>query len=124
VSPLVGVDRRAGKPADPAMLANIPRLMTAYYTRRPDPAVREQRVAFGTSGHCGSAFDSAFNEAHILAVTQAICLYRRQHDIDGPFFLGIDTHALSESALASALEVLAANGVRVMIDEGGAQSEQ
>ena len=113
----MSVDVRAGKPADPAMLANIPRLMTAYYTRRPDPAVREQRVAFGTSGHRGSALDSAFNEAHILAVTQAICLYRRQHDIDGPLFLGIDTHALSESALASALEVLAANGVHVMIDD-------
>src|SRR6266436_4325416 len=115
----MSVDVRAGKPADPSMLANIPRLMTAYYTRRPDPAVREQRVAFGTSGHRGSAFDSAFNEAHILAVTQAICLYRQQHGIDGPLFLGIDTHALSESAFASALEVLAANDVEVMIDEIG-----
>jgi phosphoglucomutase len=117
VAPFASVALRAGKPADPAMLTNIPRLMTAYYTRRPDPAVREQRVAFGTSGHRGSAFDSAFNEAHILAITQAICLYRRQHDIDGPLFLGIDTHALSESALASALEVLVANGVHVMIDD-------
>ena len=85
------------------MLVNIPRLMTAYYTGRPDPSVREQRVAFGTSGHRGSALDSGFNEAHILAITQAICLYRQQQRIDGPLFLGIDTHALSESACASAL---------------------
>jgi phosphoglucomutase len=112
----MSADSRAGKPADPSMLANIPRLMTAYYTRRPDPSVREQRVAFGTSGHRGSAFDSAFNEAHILAITQAICLYRQQQRIDGPLFLGIDTHALSESAFASALEVLAANRIDVMID--------
>ena len=101
------------------MLANIPRLVTAYYTKRPDPSLREQRVAFGTSGHRGSAFDGAFNEAHILAITQAICRYRARHGIDGPLFLGIDTHALSESALASALEVLAANGVDVMIDDRG-----
>ncbi|MEO8639625.1 MAG: phosphoglucomutase (alpha-D-glucose-1,6-bisphosphate-dependent), partial [Chloroflexota bacterium] len=111
------VDPRAGQPADPSMLANIPKLMTAYYTRRPDPSVDEQRVAFGTSGHRGSAFDGAFNEAHILAITQAICLYRQQQKIDGPLFLGIDTHALSESAFASALEVLAANGVAVMVDD-------
>src|SRR3984893_12519488 len=111
------MDPRAGKPVESSMLANIPRLMTAYYTRRPDPAVREQRVAFGTSGHRGSAFDSAFNVAHILAITQAICLYRQQQGIDGPLFLGIDTHALSESAFASALEVLTANGVHVMIDD-------
>ncbi len=116
----MSVDPRAGKPAEPSMLANIPRLMTAYYTRRPDPSVREQRVAFGTSGHRGSAFDSAFNEAHILAITQAICLYRQQQRIDGPLFLGIDTHALSESAVASALEVLAANRVDTMIDDRGA----
>jgi len=113
----MNVDPRAGKVADPSMLANIRRLMTAYYTRQPDPSVREQRVAFGTSGHRGSAFDSAFNEAHILAITQAICLYRRRQRIDGPLFLGIDTHALSESAFASALEVLAANRVDVMIDD-------
>jgi phosphoglucomutase len=113
----MSVDPRVGKPPDPSMLANIPRLMTAYYARRPDPSVREQRVAFGTSGHRGSAFASAFNEHHILAITQAICLYRRQHGIDGPLFLGIDTHALSESAFASALEVLAANRVDVMIDD-------
>jgi phosphoglucomutase len=111
------VDPRAGKPPEPSRLANIPRLMTAYYTRRPDPALREQRVAFGTSGHRGSALDGAFNEAHILAITHAICQYRRERRIDGPLFLGIDTHALSESAFASALEVLAANRVDVMIDE-------
>jgi phosphoglucomutase len=113
----MNVDPRAGKVADPSMLANIPQLMTAYYTRRPDPSVPEQRVAFGTSGHRGSAFDSAFNEAHILAITQAICLYRQRQRIEGPLFLGIDTHALSESAFASALEVLAANRVDVMIDD-------
>src|SRR5262245_18766621 len=107
----------AGKPAEPSMLVNVPRLMTAYYTQRPDPSVPEQRVAFGTSGHRGSAFDNAFNEAHILAMSQAICQYRRHQQIDGPLFLGMDTHALSESAFASALEVLAAHGVEVIIDE-------
>src|SRR5262245_38395764 len=106
----------AGKLAEPAMLVNVPRLMTAYYTQRPDPSIPEQRVTFGTSGHRGSAFDNAFNEAHILAMSQAICLYRQHQQIDGPLFLGIDTHALSESAFASALEVLAANGVEVLID--------
>ncbi len=111
VSPL------AGKPAPQSILVNVPRLMTAYYSRKPDPKVASQRVVFGTSGHRGSAFDSAFNEDHILAITQAICFYRKQHGIDGPLFLGIDTHALSESAFASALEVLAANGVNVMIDD-------
>jgi phosphoglucomutase len=80
------------------MLANIPRLVTAYYAEQPDPSIAAQRVAFGTSGHCGSAFDVAFNENHILAITQAICTYRKQHGIDGPLFLGIDTHALSEPA--------------------------
>jgi phosphoglucomutase len=106
----------AGKPVEPSMLVNIPRLVTAYYAERPDPTVPEQRVAFGTSGHRGSAFGCAFNEAHILAITQAICSYRQQHHIDGPLFLGIDTHALSEPAFATALEVLAGNGVEVMID--------
>ncbi|CAN5839377.1 phosphoglucomutase (alpha-D-glucose-1,6-bisphosphate-dependent) [soil metagenome] len=110
-------DPGAGKPADPAMLVDVPRLMTAYYTRRPDASVPEQGVAFGTSGHRGAAFDCAFNEDHILAITQAICDYRRRAKIDGPLFLGIDTHALSASALATALEVLAANGVVVMIDD-------
>lgn len=107
----------AGQPVDPAMLVNVPRLMTAYFTLRPDPSAPEQRVAFGTSGHRGSAFNAAFNEAHIVAITQAICQYRRQQGIDGPLFLGIDTHALSEAAFATALEVLAANGVDTMIDD-------
>ena len=111
-------DPRAGMLAEPSMLANIPRLMAAYYTRQPDPAVPGERVAFGTSGHRGSALRGAFNEAHVLAITQAICLYREREQIDGPLFLGIDTHALSESAFASALEVLAANRVDVMIDDG------
>jgi phosphoglucomutase len=111
------VHPRAGKPAEPSMLVNVPRLMTAYYTTRPDPTDRAQRVAFGTSGHRGSALEGSFNEAHILAVTQAICTYRQQERIDGPLFLGIDTHALSEPAFASALEVLAANGVETMIDD-------
>src|SRR5512135_3909890 len=101
----------AGKPAEPSMLVNVPKLITAYYTETPDPSVPEQRVAFGTSGHRGSSFDAAFNEWHILAITQAICEYRKQHGADGPLFLGMDTHALSVPALASALEVLAANGV-------------
>ena len=109
VSPL------AGKPATPAMLVNVPALVTAYYTETPDPSVPEQRVAFGTSGHRGSALDKAFNEEHLLAIAQAICLYRAQHRIDGPLFLGMDTHALSVPARASALEVMAANGVAVMI---------
>ena len=107
----------AGKPAPQSILVNVPRLMTAYYSRTPDPAIPAERVSFGTSGHRGSAFDSAFNEDHILAITQAICMYRKRQGIDGPLFLGIDTHALSESAFASALEVLAANGVNVMIDD-------
>jgi phosphoglucomutase len=108
----------AGKPAEPAMLVNVPRLVTAYYTETPDASVPGQRVAFGTSGHRGSAFEKAFNEWHILAISQAICLYRKQQKIDGPLFLGMDTHALSVPALTSALEVLAANGVEVMIAEG------
>jgi len=109
----------AGKPAEPWMLTNIPRLVTAYYVNCPDPAVPAQRVDFGTSGHRGSSLDHAFNEAHILAITQAICLYRKQQSIDGPLFMGIDTHALSEPAFASALEVLAANGVEIMVDAAG-----
>lgn len=110
VSPL------AGKPAPESILANIPRLVTAYYALAPDPAESTQKVAFGTSGHRGTSFESSFNENHILAITQAICLHRRQQGIDGPLFIGIDTHALSEPAFASALEVLAANEVDVMID--------
>jgi phosphoglucomutase len=108
----------AGKPADQSQLINVPRLVTAYYTEQPDPSVPAQRVVFGTSGHRGSSLDNSFNEAHILAITQAICLYRKQQSIDGPLYMGIDTHALSEPAFASALEVLAANGVDVMIDAG------
>jgi phosphoglucomutase len=107
----------AGKAATPAMLVNVPALVTAYYTGTPDPSVPDQRIAFGTSGHRGSALDNSFNEGHILAITQAICLYRAQQQIDGPLFLGMDTHALSVPALASALEVLAANGVDVMMAE-------
>ena len=106
----------AGKSADPSMLANIPRLVTAYFAGKPDPAVASQRVAFGTSGHRGSAFNNAFNENHILSISQALCDHRRAAGIDGPLFLGIDTHALAEPALASALEVFSANGVEVMID--------
>lgn len=108
----------AGKPAEPQQLVDITRLITAYYAETPDPGVAAQRVAFGTSGHRGSSFDSAFNETHILAITQAICLYRRQQRIEGPLFLAADTHALSWPAQISALEVLAANGVEVMIAEG------
>src|SRR5512141_1675205 len=115
----MSVSPKAGLPVDNAMLVNVPRLMTAYYSLRPDPSIPEQRVAFGTSGHRGSAFDTAFNEAHILAITQAICDYRHQNGIDGPLFVGIDTHALSEAALASTIEVLAANGVTTMLDSNG-----
>lgn len=106
----------AGKPAPASLLINVPRLITAYYALAPDPALPDQRVSFGTSGHRGSAFTASFNEAHILAMTQAICLYRRHAGIDGPLFLGMDTHALSEPAFASVLEVLAANGIETMID--------
>ena len=108
----------AGKPAEPAMLVNVPRLITAYYVETPDPSTPEQRVAFGTSGHRGSALETSFNKWHILAISQAVCLYRAKQKIDGPLFLGMDTHALSEPAAATALEVLAANGVEVMIAEG------
>jgi phosphoglucomutase len=106
----------AGKPAPRSLLVNVPRLVTAYYALAPDPAIASQRVAFGTSGHRGSAFLASFNEAHILAITQAVCLYRRHAGVEGPLFMGMDTHALSEPAFASALEVLAANGVETMID--------
>jgi phosphoglucomutase len=99
------------------MLVNVPRLITAYYAEKPDPGVPAQRVSFGTSGHRGSSFEVSFNEGHILAITQAICEYRAANGIDGPVFLAKDTHALSEPAFASALEVLAANGVAVMVDE-------
>jgi phosphoglucomutase len=100
------------------MLVDVPGLITAYYTEVPDPSVPGQRVTFGTSGHRGSAFERTFNEWHILAISQAICEHRKQQKIDGPLFLGMDTHALSAPALASALEVLSANGVEVIISEG------
>ena len=109
------INPRAGQLAIASDLVDIPKLITAYYEDRPDPHVPEQRVAFGTSGHRGSSFNRSFNEWHILAITQAICLYRRQQKVDGPLFLGIDTHALSRPALASAMEVLAANSVDVML---------
>jgi len=105
----------AGKPPTLAMLINIPRLVTAYYINRPAVSVQEQRVAFGTSGHRGSSVENTFNEWHVLAISQAICEYRAQQGIGGSLILGIDTHALSMPACASALEVLAANGVDVMI---------
>ena len=116
----MNVNPRAGKPANPLMLVDVPKLITAYYTEAPDPSAPGQRVAFGTSGHRGSAFDKSFNEGHILAISQTICIYRKRHKIDGPLFLGMDTHALSVPALASALEVLAANGMDVMLSEGEA----
>ena len=105
----------AGKPALPAMLVDVPRLVAAYYTDVPDPSIPAQRVVFGTSGHRGSAFHQSFNEWHVLAISQAICRYRQRRRIDGPLFLGVDTHALSVPAVSSALEVLAANDVEVMI---------
>ena len=105
----------AGKPAPAASLVDVARLVTAYYTGAPDPTVAAQRVAFGTSGHRGSAFQLSFNERHVLAITQAICRYRKTQGIDGPLYLGVDTHALSAPACASALEVLAANGVETML---------
>ncbi|PUA16469.1 phosphoglucomutase (alpha-D-glucose-1,6-bisphosphate-dependent) [Glaciimonas sp. PCH181] len=113
----MNINPLAGKPAPTDVLVNIPKLITAYYSNRPDPALVAQHVAFGTSGHRGSSFQNTFNEWHVLAITQAICQYRKQQNITGPLFLGIDTHALSEPAAASALEVLAANGVDVMLAE-------
>ena len=111
VSPL------AGKPAAHSSLIDVPRLVAAYYTERPDPSVRDQRVSFGTSGHRGSSLTCSFNEDHVLAITQAICQYRAQQRVNGPLFLGFDTHALSEPAFRTALEVLAANGIDVQIAE-------
>ena len=112
VSPL------AGKPADPSNLIDVHKLVAAYYTGRPDPTVPAQRVVFGTSGHRGCSLENSFNEAHILAITQAICFYRKEQGIDGPLYIGFDTHALSEPAFKSALEVLAGNSVDVMVDAG------
>jgi phosphoglucomutase len=113
----VKISPLAGKPAPPSALVNVPKLVTAYYAERPDPSIAAQRVAFGTSGHRGSAVENTFNEWHVLSISQSICDYRKRRGIDGPLFLGIDTHALSVPACASALEVLAANGVEVMLAE-------
>ncbi len=111
-------DSRAGTPAQPSDLVDVPHLITAYYTQRPDPENVDQQVAFGTSGHRGSALKTSFNEDHILATTQAIVDYRTQQGFDGPLFIGRDTHGLSEPAWASALEVLIANDVTVLVDSG------
>jgi phosphoglucomutase len=108
----------AGKLAEPSILIDVSKLVAAYYTGRPDPSVPAQRVVFGTSGHRGCSLDNSFNEAHILAITQAICFYRKQQGVDGPLYIGFDTHALSEPAFKSALEVLAGNGIEVMVDAG------
>jgi phosphoglucomutase len=108
----------AGKPAPQDLLVDVPRLLSAYYTGVPDPSVPAQRVAFGTSGHRGTSFALSFNEWHVLSITQAICTYRKRQGIDGPLFLGIDTHALSEPARASAIEVLAGNGVETLLATG------
>lgn len=109
------ISNLAGKPAPLSMLIDVPNLIGAYYSRVPDPSLPEQRVSFGTSGHRGSAFDTSFNEWHILAIAQAICIYRKQQKITGPLFIGMDTHALSVPAFNSAIEVLSANGVTLMI---------
>ena len=108
----------AGKQAPRSILENIPRLIAAYYTYKPDVSQETHRVAFGTSGHRGSSLKNSFNEAHILAVSQAICEYRKANRIKGPLFLGMDTHALSEPSLASAIEVFAANRVNVFVQKG------
>ena len=109
----------AGKLAPRSLLVDVPQLITAYYARTPDMGAMTERVAFGTSGHRGSSLTRSFNEAHILAVSQAVCDHRRARGIDGPLFLGIDTHALSTPALESALSVLAANGVTTLVDAQG-----
>ena len=111
----MSISSLAGKLADPSKLADIPKLMTAYYVELPDPNVKEQRVSFGTSGHRGSSSQRTFNQWHILAISQAICAHRKAQGIDGPLFIGCDTHALSQPAFASAMEVLAANAVEVMV---------
>jgi len=115
----VQVNPKAGKLADASDLVNIPKLITAYFAEHPDPSIREQRVIFGTSGHRGSALKWSFNEDHILAISQAICEYRKQQKIEGPLFIGKDTHALAECGFVTAMEVLAANGVHVMVDAAG-----
>ncbi len=112
VSPL------AGKPAPDSVLVDVSKLLAAYYDERPDPNIAAERVSFGTSGHRGSSLSRSFNQTHILAITQAICRYRASQGIDGPLFIGFDTHALSRPAFTSAMEVLAANGVETMIPCG------
>ncbi len=112
----MNVSPKAGKPADASILIDVSKLLAAYYARRPDSSAPTQRVVFGTSGHRGCSFDNSFNEAHILAITQAICLYRKQQGIGGPIYIGFDTHALSEPAFKSALEVLTGNAIDVMVD--------
>src|SRR5437016_14583337 len=107
----------AGHPPPPAMLLDVAKLITPYYAEIPDPSVPAQRVAFGTSGHRGSSFEKTFNEWHVLAISEAICRYRRQQGIGGPLFLGFDTHALSVPACTTAVEVLAANGIDIMLAE-------
>jgi phosphoglucomutase len=113
----MALNERAGKPAEPDMLVDLDALHKAYYARRPDVADASQRVAFGTSGHRGSSLETSFNEAHIVATTAAICAFRRSQGTRGPLFMGRDTHALSEPAFLTALEVLAADGVDVRIDK-------
>ncbi len=105
----------AGKPVPAELLVNVPRLVASYYSEHPDPSATDQRVAFGTSGHRGSSLNRAFNEDHVLAISQAVSDYRAQQGVAGPLFLGMDTHALSEAALRSAVEVLAANGVEIVL---------
>ncbi|MDG2307019.1 MAG: phosphoglucomutase (alpha-D-glucose-1,6-bisphosphate-dependent) [Candidatus Binatia bacterium] len=114
----MALHKLAGKPAPQEILVNVPRLVTEYFSRRPDPSDPAQRVAFGTSGHRGCALDGSFNEAHVLAVSQALAEHRAEARVDGPLFIGIDTHALSEPALVSTVEVLAANGVEIVLEEG------
>ena len=116
----MAVQSLAGQPVPESLRTNIPRLVADYYTLTPDPGTPDQAVSFGTSGHRGSSLSASFNEAHILAVTQAVCEYRRSKGFDGPLFVGMDTHALSEPAIRTALEVLAANGVRPDFNRGSA----
>jgi phosphoglucomutase len=115
----MGMHPLAGQPAPESVLVDLPKLIAAYFSEQPDTAVREQRVAFGTSGHRGSSFKKSFNEWHVLAITQAICEYRASQGTVGPLYLGRDTHALSEPAQVSAIKVLAANGIEVMVDQDG-----
>ena len=112
----MAVSELAGRPAEPGLLIDVDRLVGAYFDRRPDPAIPSERVAFGTSGHRGSSLTTSFNEAHILAISAAICRYRRRERIAGPLFIGRDTHALSEPAFRTAIEVLVADGVDVLVD--------